>query len=79
MPHFLNDYAKSLLSIVFFVSNLFFWSTTIGYDQLQNIQFHPFLHAWTLSLEEQFYFIFPFIFYFIYRKFNKYFLFIISI
>lgn len=79
MPHFFIDYAKSLLSIVFFVSNLFFWSTTIGYDQLQNMQFHPFLHAWTLSLEEQFYFIFPFIFYFIYKKFKNNFFLIILI
>ena len=79
MPNFFVDYAKSIISIVFFISNLFFWSTTIGYDQLQNVQFQPFLHAWTLSLEEQFYFIFPLLFILVFKFFRKYLLLLIFI
>ena len=72
MPNFFVDYAKSVISIVFFVSNFFFWNTSLAYDAIQFIQFQPFLHAWTLSLEEQFYLIFPFVFILILKKFKKY-------
>ena len=72
MPNFFVDYAKSIISIVFFVSNLFFWNTSIAYDAMQFVQFQPFLHAWTLSLEEQFYFIFPFLFILFFKNFKKY-------
>ena len=71
LPFFFIDYVKSILSIIFFVSNFYFWGLGIGYDQLQNIQFQPFLHAWTLSLEEQFYLFFPIVFILIYKKLNK--------
>lgn len=70
-PNFFIDYAKSIISIIFFISNIFFWSLGVGYDQLQNVQFQPFLHAWTLSLEEQFYFFFPLVFFIILKKFKK--------
>ena len=79
MPFFFIEYAKSIISIIFFISNLFFWNTAIGYDQLQNIQFQPFLHAWTLSLEEQFYLIFPIFYFFIFKKLNKYLLILITL
>ena len=64
-PIFIIDYLKSIISINLFVSNIFFWKLGFGYDQLQNVQFQPFLHAWTLSLEEQFYLIFHLIFLFL--------------
>lgn len=70
-PNFLNDYVNSIISIILFISNYFFWSLGAGYDQLQNIQFQPFLHAWTLSLEEQFYIFFPIIFILINKIFKK--------
>ncbi len=78
-PIFIIDYLKSIISINLFVSNIFFWKLGFGYDQLQNVQFQPFLHAWTLSLEEQFYLIFPIIYFFIFKKFNKYLLIVIAI
>ena len=78
-PIFIIDYLKSIISINLFVSNIFFWKLGFGYDQLQNVQFQPFLHAWTLSLEEQFYLIFPIIYFFIFKKFNRYLLIVIAI
>ena len=78
-PIFIIDYLKSIISINLFVSNIFFWKLGFGYDQLQNVQFQPFLHAWTLSLEEQFYLIFPIIYFFIFKKLNKYLLILITI
>jgi len=50
-PNYILDYLKSIISINLFVSNIFFWDLGYGYDQLQNVQFQPFLHACTLSLE----------------------------
>lgn len=70
-PNFFIDYAKSIISIIFFISNIFFWNLGVGYDQLQNVQFQPFLHAWTLSLEEQFYFFFPLAFFIVLKKFKR--------
>lgn len=50
---------KTMLSIVFFISNIFFWRTTDYFDDpsLHNI----FLHTWSLSVEEQFYIFVPFV------------------
>jgi len=78
-PNYILDYLKSIISINLFVSNIFFWDLGYGYDQLQNVQFQPFLHAWTLSLEEQFYIFFPIFYFFIYKKLNKYLLSLIII
>ena len=49
---------KAMFSIVFFISNIFFWRTTSYFDDpsSQNI----FLHTWSLSVEEQFYIFVPF-------------------
>ena len=78
-PNYILDYLNSIISINLFVSNIFFWNLGYGYDQLQNVQFQPFLHAWTLSLEEQFYIFFPIFYFFIYKKLNKYLLSLIVI
>ena len=71
LPVFFLEYLESIIYTVFFSSNIYFWNLGTGYDQLQDVYFQPFLHAWTLSLEEQFYIVFPFIFVFIYKKFYK--------
>lgn len=50
---------KTLLSVVFFVSNIFFWKTTDYFDD--PISHNIFLHTWSLSVEEQFYIFIPFV------------------
>ena len=72
IPNFFVDYSKSIISSLFFISNLYFWNLGIGYDQLQSIQFQPFLHTWSLSVEEQFYVIFPISLIFVFNYFKKY-------
>lgn len=52
-----DNYLKSLIASLLFSANLFF-STGIGYFDLSS-QEKPLLHIWSLSVEEQFYFIFP--------------------
>jgi peptidoglycan/LPS O-acetylase OafA/YrhL len=58
----------SIISSIFFVSNLVFYSQSGYFDQ--NSATNPLLHMWSLSVEEQFYVIFPLIIYLI-RNFNN--------
>jgi len=56
-----NDFVvltKSFLASAFFITNMFFWKVTGGYFS-SNTGEIPLLHIWSLSVEEQFYFIWP--------------------
>ncbi len=68
-PLHLVEYAKSILYSLTFSSNLFFYFSSVDYSIDNN--FLPFLHTWSLSVEEQFYIIFPLIFYLIYKYFKN--------
>jgi len=60
LPMSFTDFTKSILSSVFFGSNFYFHYT----GQIYNIEsslLKPFLHTWSLSIEEQFYIIYPLI------------------
>jgi len=58
-PSSLQRFGNSLMSSVFFVSNIFFWNES-GYFDTSSI-FKPLLHTWSLSVEEQFYILWPII------------------
>ena len=58
LPSDLVDYAKSLLATAFFGSNFFFYFSTTEYGASSAL-LKPFLHTWSLGVEEQFYIIFP--------------------
>jgi peptidoglycan/LPS O-acetylase OafA/YrhL len=58
---------ESIISSIFFVSNILFYSQSGYFDR--NMETNPILHTWSLSVEEQFYVIFPIIIYLI-RNFN---------
>jgi peptidoglycan/LPS O-acetylase OafA/YrhL len=55
------DIKNSVLSSVFFISNVYF-STKSGYFD-GDLQANPLLHTWSLSVEEQFYVVFPLVLY----------------
>lgn len=55
----LKEFSHSALFASFFVSNYYFDSVT-GYFDLRS-ELKPLLHTWSLSIEEQFYIIFPII------------------
>jgi peptidoglycan/LPS O-acetylase OafA/YrhL len=57
LPVELKDFAKSAISVVLFVSNVFFYGE-IGYFS-HNTDTIPLIHTWSLGVEEQFYAIFP--------------------
>jgi peptidoglycan/LPS O-acetylase OafA/YrhL len=58
---------NSIVSSIFFVSNILFYDQSGYFDR--SSQTNPLLHTWSLSVEEQFYVIFPIIIYLI-RNFN---------
>ncbi|QSY93514.1 acyltransferase [Rhizobium bangladeshense] len=58
LPSELLDYANSIGSSLLFGSNIYFYSTAALYGEPGTL-LKPFLHTWSLSVEEQFYIGFP--------------------
>ncbi len=58
LPHQLVDYSKSVISSILSVSNIYFETAQQEYGAT-NSTLVPFLHTWSLSVEEQFYILFP--------------------
>ena len=57
-PSNLLDFGYSILSSIGFASNFYFHYSGLEYEA-ENSLLIPFLHTWSLSVEEQFYIIFP--------------------
>ena len=57
LPHELEDFARSLTAAALFVSNLHFMGETGYFVGAPGTK--PLLHTWSLSVEEQFYIVFP--------------------
>ena len=58
LPYQLEDFSQSVMAVSVFSSNILFWRE-MGYFNLETIK--PLLHTWSLSVEEQYYLIFPII------------------
>ncbi len=52
-----NYFFKTIISSIFFFSNFFFFKTTDYFNDLSSQS--PLLHTWSLSVEEQFYILYP--------------------
>lgn len=70
-PNDLAKFAETLLSTIFISSNYYFLSED-SYTAIAS-SFKPLLHTWSLSLEEQFYLIYPLILLASWRYCKKYF------
>ena len=57
IPEDMKSFSKSLISICSFSSNIFYWLSE-GYFSTSS-ELIPFLHTWSLSVEEQYYLFFP--------------------
>lgn len=57
LPEEFESFSTSLLSVIGFGSNFFFWSETGYFDTAGALK--PLLHTWSLAVEEQFYIILP--------------------
>ena len=62
MPVNLIDYGQSLIVTPIFLSNFLFGSENTYWGALSELK--PLLHTWSLSIEWQFYFLFPLLFFF---------------
>lgn len=67
----LIEFSESAISSILFFSNIYFYLTSIVYGDPGG-WFKPLLNTWSLSVEEQFYLIFPLLTVFLFKFFNKY-------
>lgn len=56
-PSQMKEFSQSIVAISLFLSNIQFWRETNYFSN--NTDEIPFLHTWSLAVEEQFYFLFP--------------------
>ncbi len=75
-PSDLIELSQSIISSLFFGSNFFFYFNTTEYGA-DNALLKPFLHTWSLGVEEQFYLVFPIIAIITFKYFRAHFLTII--
>ena len=82
-PKAFSEYISSVISSIFFYSNIYF--SNLDFYNAQPVKFMPLLHTWSLSVEEQFYFLLPALLVVLYKNYKKHifvsisFLFIFSI
>ena len=69
LPSQLKDLSGSAISSLIFLSNFWFFFTDNYFGDSSN--FKPLLHTWSLSIEEQFYLVFPPALYFLLHKKKK--------
>jgi peptidoglycan/LPS O-acetylase OafA/YrhL len=71
LPISFKDFSKSILYSLGFSSNFFFHYSGQEYASPSGL-YKPFLHTWSLSVEEQFYIIFPVTLLITFKYFRKY-------
>ena len=72
-PMDLVSFSKSILYSIGFTSNFYFHFSGLEYGSPEGL-LKPFLHTWSLSVEEQFYFLFPIVLVAVFKYFRKYFI-----
>ena len=70
LPNELVDFSKSILYSIGFSSNVYFYYSGLEYS-VAGFK-HPFLHTWSLSVEEQYYIFFPMLLAITLKHFKKY-------
>ena len=70
LPSSLIEYSKSILFSIAFTSNFYFYFEGLNYGTDEAL-LKPFLHTWSLSIEEQFYIFFPLTIFFVIKYFKK--------
>ena len=76
LPSQLKDFSQSLIAVVFFASNVLFFRESGYFGAVAEEK--PLLHTWSLSVEEQFYVVFPLLLLLIWRLGEKKAIFVIA-
>ncbi len=71
LPTQMTDFGKSILSTLLFGSN-FYWFDSLQEYGAESALLKPFLHTWSLAVEEQYYILFPVLLMVIYKWFKSY-------
>jgi peptidoglycan/LPS O-acetylase OafA/YrhL len=71
LPSSFIDFSKSILYSLGFSSNFYFHYSGQEYGAIDGL-LKPFLHTWSLSVEEQFYILFPIVLLITFKYFRKY-------
>ena len=71
IPSSFIDFSKSILYSLGFSSNFYFHYSGQEYGAIDGL-LKPFLHTWSLSVEEQFYILFPIVLLITFKYFRKY-------
>ena len=69
-PADLHYYAQSLIALSLFCSNFIFWRQSGYFDTSTELK--PLIHTWSLSLEEQYYILFPLFLFFSWKLGKKF-------
>ncbi|MBO7921687.1 acyltransferase [Alteromonas sp. K632G] len=70
MPDEFKELGQSAVSVVTYLSNIFFWLKSDYFDGPSELK--PLLHTWSLAVEEQFYIIFPLIMILVFKLHKKF-------
>jgi peptidoglycan/LPS O-acetylase OafA/YrhL len=76
LPSSFVDFSKSILYSLGFSSNIYFYYSGQQYGAESGL-LKPFLHTWSLSVEEQFYILFPIVLIITFKYFKKYLIYIL--
>ena len=69
LPAAFEQFGESISTVSIFCSNILFWSQTGYFDDAAISK--PFLHSWSLSIEEQYYIAYPIFLYLIFKYSKK--------
>lgn len=72
-PKAMQEYLSSMISAVFFYANYYFQN--LDFYVAETTKVMPFLHTWTLAIEEQYYLLFPLLTFAVYKYKKQYLLF----
>jgi len=69
-PKAMQEYLSSMFAAIFFYANYYFQNLDFYISESTKVM--PFLHTWTLAIEEQYYFLFPIITFLIFKYKKNY-------
>lgn len=77
LPGDMVEFSESISAVSMFTSNLLFWRNSGYFDSAAELK--PLLHTWSLSVEEQYYLLFPLFLWLIWRIGKRGLLFLLSV